>query len=179
MAGHEGEAATLLPLELENKRRVSEDSVSSASTTSLTFERIGEKVADDERISRGTGHAKGRRNMVTPKFPPRGESLAYADEDHADGPLDEDDRDDYDLETGPFLQNQGKAVDKKFRRLLWVIAGVFIGAWVLAFVLFIWRQSYRHASTTPHDPAATTTRGNGKQITMDQVMGGEWRANMI
>jgi dipeptidyl aminopeptidase len=174
MAGHEGEANTLLPLEEGVKGRASQDSISSASTTSLTFERIGEKVAKDKRTSKGNGQ-KGRGNMVTPKFPPR--ESAYADDEHADGSLDDDDREDYDLETGPFLQNQNnKSVDKKFRQLLWVIGGIFIGAWGLAFVLFIWRQSYRHASGTPHDPAATSTRGSGKQVTMDQVMGGQWRA---
>lgn len=153
--------------------RKSQESVSSASTTSLTFERIGEKVAEDERVSKGNGQKKGR-NMVTPKFPPRGEPMGYADDEHAQIPLAEEEDDD--LETGPFLQGQGKAVDKMFKRLMLILGVVFIGAWVLAFVVFIWRQTYRHASSNPHDPAATTTKGNGKQVTMDQVMSGQWRA---
>lgn len=166
MAGHEEEATP---------RRKSQESVSSASTTSLTFERIGEKVADDERASKGNGQKK-RGKMVTPKFRPRGE-LSYADDEHAPSrPLEDDDREDDDLETGPFLQGQGKAVDKKFRRLMLILGVMFIGAWVLAFVLFVYKQTYRHASSNPHDPTATATRGNGKQVTMDQVMGGQWRA---
>jgi dipeptidyl aminopeptidase len=176
MAGHE-EATTLLQTEQDNSSRKSGDSVSSASTTSLVFERISEKVtADDERTSRGNSHKKGRKNMVTAKFPPRGDSFAYADDENEQH-LFEDEDGDGDLETGPFLQSQGdKSVDKKFRRMIWVIGGAFIGIWVVALVLFLARQSYRHASDTPHDPAATVTKGSGKQITLDQVMGGQWRA---
>ncbi|KAL2066442.1 hypothetical protein VTL71DRAFT_2513 [Oculimacula yallundae] len=155
----------LIPLEPSRK---SEDSISSASTTSLVFERIGHRVeAENEK-----------KTMVTPKFPPpRGEVRGYADNEHATSSHDEEEKDDYDLETGPFLQNAaGKTVDKKFRRLLWIVGGVFIGAWVLALVLFLGKQSYRHVSSKPHDPAATATTGTGKKVTLDQVLGGSWRA---
>jgi len=47
----------------------------------------------------------------------------------------------------------------------------------------LWRWLYfwasRHIdirSETPHDPAATSSKGNGKEVTLDQVMGGQWRA---
>jgi dipeptidyl aminopeptidase len=172
MAGHNEEAANLLPPEEEIIERKSDESVSSASTTSLVFERIGERAEADERKP-----MNGKSNMVTPKYPPRGDSLPYRDDNHAQISF-EDEEKDSDLETGPFLNNgSGKAIDKKFRRLLWIIGGVFIGAWVVALALFLFSQSYKHSSTTPHDPTATASRGNGKKVTLDQVMQGVWRAN--
>ncbi|KAF4637516.1 hypothetical protein G7Y89_g573 [Cudoniella acicularis] len=190
MAGHEDsthgeEAAQLLPLPTDQQqasRRASEDSLSSASTTSLVFERIGERVeaAEDGHNHNGNGKGlNGHGNMVTPKFPPRGESMTYADDEHASGSYEEEEKEEDDLESGPFLTKgvTGKTVDKKLRRLIWVVGGIFVGAWVVALILFLARQSYRHSSEIPHDPTATSTRGSGKQITLDQVMGGAWRAN--
>ncbi|TVY75738.1 putative dipeptidyl-aminopeptidase B [Lachnellula suecica] len=171
MAGHGEEAAhQLLPLE---KVRLSEDSLSSASTTSLVFERIGERAGAGNGTSIN-GHSK----MVTPKFPPRGESMGYADDEDMHRQYEGEDKEEDDLESGPFI-NKGvvdKVLDRKFRRLIWIIGGVFIGAWVLALVVFLGRQSYRHPSESPHDPAATSVRGHGKKVTLDQVMGGAWRA---
>jgi dipeptidyl aminopeptidase len=172
MTGHSEEDAQLLPLEEEEQGRNSDESVSSTSTTSLVFERIG-KRAEAEAMKPMNGNKK----TVTPKYPPRDDSLPYRDDDHAQISL-EDEEKETDLETGPFLgDGSGKAVDKKFRRLLWIIGGVFIGAWVTALVLFLFSQTYKHSSTTPHDPAATASRGNGKKVTLDQVMAGQWRAN--
>ena len=172
MAGHNEEAANLLPLEEEIRDRKSDESVSSASTTSLVFERIGERADAEE-----SRPMNGKSKMVTPKYPPRGDSLPYRDDDHTQISLDDEEKEN-DLETGPFLNNgHGKTIDKKFRRLLWIIGGVFIGAWVVALVLFLFNQTYKHSSTTPHDPAATASRGNGKKVTLDEVMSGAWRAN--
>ncbi|KAK6598546.1 pheromone maturation dipeptidyl aminopeptidase [Botrytis cinerea] len=115
--------------------------------------------------------------MVTPKFPPRGER-AYADDEHTQIHLEEEEEKDYDMEDGAFLTNgaTNKSVDKKLRRLIWIIGGVFIGAWVLALFIFLGKQAYKHSSESPHDPQATSSRGSGKKVTMDQVMGGQWRA---
>ena len=169
MAGHPEENAQLLSTEQESMSRNSSDSVAStASTTSLVFDRIGERVA-----------AKGseKQTMVTPKFPPRGER-AYADDEHTQIHLEEEEEKDYDMEDGAFLTNgaTNKSVDKKLRRLIWIIGGVFIGAWVLALFIFLGKQAYKHSSESPHDPQATSSRGSGKKVTMDQVMGGQWRA---
>ena len=171
MVGHNEESTQLLPIEQEEQARKSEESLSTASTTSLVFERLGERAErPDERPM--NGHSQ----TVNPKFPARSDSLAYADDELGQSLLDDEEKDDYDLETGPFLNNgPDKAIDKKFRRLIWVIGSVFIGAWVLALVIFLARQTYRHASETPHDPAATTSRGHGKKVTLDEVMGGQWR----
>ncbi|KAH6670771.1 putative dipeptidyl-aminopeptidase B [Halenospora varia] len=180
MTGHEGnhheEAAQLLPIDQEATRRHSEDSISSASTTSLVFDRIGERVDAAEGNRNGIG--QNSHNMVTPKFPPRGEPLAYADDESASRPYLEEEKEEDDLETGAFInKGSGPTVDRKFRRLIWIVGGVFIGAWVLALVLFLARQSYRHSSGVPHDPTATASQGHGKKITLDQVMGGAWRAS--
>ncbi|KAK6596885.1 pheromone maturation dipeptidyl aminopeptidase [Botrytis cinerea] len=149
--------------------RNSSDSVAStASTTSLVFDRIGERVA---------ANGSEKPTMVTPKFPPRGER-AYADDEHTQIHLEEEEEKDYDMEDGAFLTNgaTNKSVDKKLRRLIWIIGGVFIGAWVLALFIFLGKQAYKHSSESPHDPQATSSRGSGKKVTMDQVMGGQWRA---
>lgn len=154
MAGRSEEATQLLP-EIEENGRKSTDSTSSASTTSLIFERIGERV--DGEASREKRKSKSR------------DASAYAD--------DENDQDhDYDAESGPFMKSD-KAVEKKFRRLIWAIAVIFVGAWVMALVLFLGKQSYKHSSTKPHDAEATASRGNGKKVTLDQVMRGEWWAS--
>ncbi|THV53803.1 hypothetical protein BGAL_0041g00090 [Botrytis galanthina] len=169
MAGHPEENAKLLSTEQESVSRKSSDSVAStASTTSLVFDRIGERVA---------ANGSEKPTMVTPKFPPRGE-MAYADDEHTQIHLDEEEEKDYDMEDGAFLTNgaTNKSVDKKLRRLIWIIGGVFIGAWVLALFMFLGKQAYKHSSESPHDPQATSSRGSGKKVTMDQVMGGQWRA---
>ncbi|KAB8292201.1 hypothetical protein EYC80_007943 [Monilinia laxa] len=169
MAGQTEENAQLLSTEQESVPRKSSDSIAStASTTSLIFDRIGERVAANDTE---------KSTMVTPKFPPRGETV-YADDEHAQINLEEEEEKDYDLEDGAFLTNgsTNKTVDKKFKRLIWIVGGVFIGAWVLALFIFLGKQSYKHSSETPHDPQATASRGNGKKVTMNQVMGGEWRA---
>lgn len=154
MAGRTEEAAQLLP-EFEESGRKSTDSTSSASTTSLIFERIGERV-------------EGESSREKRKSKTRGAST-YAD-------IDDDQEKDYDAESGPFMKSD-KAVEKKFRRLIWAIAIIFVGAWVLALVLFLGKQSYKHSSARPHDAEATASRGNGKKVTLDQVMRGEWWAS--
>ncbi|KAH8593589.1 putative dipeptidyl-aminopeptidase B [Bisporella sp. PMI_857] len=168
MVRHSQEGEQLLPDEQGERRRQSNDSVSSASTTSLVFDRIGARAEASEKPI----------NSAASKYPPRGDSLPYADDDSASRSHDDEEKDE-DLENGPFLNNpplSDKEVDKKFRRLMWIVGGIFIGAWLLALVLFLGRQAYRHPSETPHDPAATASRGNRKQVTLDQVMSGQWRA---
>ncbi|PBP28151.1 putative dipeptidyl-aminopeptidase B [Diplocarpon rosae] len=168
------EDATILPPNQEQAGRDSEDSISSTSTTSLVFERIGQLVeAVDEKGLNGNGS-----KMVTPKFPYRGDSIGYADDEHATSSHDEEEKD-FGLETGPFLNHStGKPADKRFRRLLWTLGGLFVGTWLLAFVLFLGNHSYQHVSSKPHNPSATSSasQGNGKKVTLNQVLSGKWRA---
>ncbi|TAQ84415.1 hypothetical protein B7494_g7248 [Chlorociboria aeruginascens] len=167
MAGHE-EAA----LDQDIQGRESIESTSSASTTSLVFDRIADRSEKLEWTM------NGKKQMVAAKFPPRGDSLGYKDDTNDEVPLvDEEDKDDYDPEIGSFINNGfDKAVDKKLRRLIWIIGGIFIGAWVLALFIFLSSQAYRHSSESPHDPAATASRGNGKKITLGQIQAGTFRA---
>lgn len=73
-------------------------------------------------------------------------------------------------------QRQVRPVDKKFRRLFWIIVAVGTVGW-LAF-LFTTVSQKRHIplSSRPHDPHATSTAGHGKKVTLEQVLGGEWYA---
>jgi dipeptidyl aminopeptidase B len=174
MTESDPEAARLLPIGQEEESRTSHESTSEASTTSLVFERIGERVDADEKPMNGNTKMWPRKHLIK-------QSPSYADDGHADDEragisLGNEESGDS-LESGPFLNNGslGKGVDKRFRRLIWIVGGVFFGAWLLALVLFLWSQAYRHSSAIPHDPAATASRGNGKKITLDQVMGQEWR----
>lgn len=81
-----------------------------------------------------------------------------------------DDEKDRDLESSPF--NGGKANGRSCTKLVWILGGIFIGTWVLATILFLSRQPSQDA---PHDPNAPNV-GNGKKVTLPQVLNGEWRA---
>lgn len=126
------------------------DSVTSASTTSIALERLNESAACQHQ---GFNKTHGRRDALRAK------------------------NEDYDAEDGFVRPLQMRYIDKRTRRILWTLGGLCLGGWLLALVLFVSRQSYKHASTTPHDPAATASRGSGKAVTIDQVLRGQWRAN--
>lgn len=157
MAPPADEAAQLLSASQRDGRRSSQDSVSSASTTSLVLERIGERVETSK-------HPANAGNNKMDKLQSREDTPGYAD-----ALYDEDEKDVLDIENG-FLV--GKPADMRFTRGLWIIGGLFIGVWILAGAIFLSRQAYQ---STAHDPTATSTIGNGKQITLDQVLTGQWR----
>lgn len=81
----------------------------------------------------------------------------------------------YDEEEALYRRSMDRPVEKKVRRIMWSLGGLCLGGWFLALVLFLSRQTYKHSSTMPHDPAATASRGSGKAVTLDQVLGGQWR----
>ncbi|KAI0401804.1 dipeptidyl peptidase IV N-terminal region-domain-containing protein [Xylaria palmicola] len=136
--------------------RLSHDSLSSVSTTSLVFERLGEK----EKAHAGFGSAK------------------LSDFDH-DDPFNSAGDDDDD-ERGVFLpataSRQSRGMDMKLKRILLVVSGIVAAAWIVGLATFISTKSYQHASQKEHDPAATASRGSGKRITLDQVLTGYWGA---
>ncbi|KHO00612.1 dipeptidyl aminopeptidase [Metarhizium album ARSEF 1941] len=135
--------------------RPSQDSLSSVSTTSLVFDRIQQEMDRDPSASR-----TGARDL----------SLTTKDEgDYEDA-----------SETGAFLGQPGvplqqKPMDRGLRRVLTIIAAVFVGAWLAGPGVFLLSGSYRHGSDSEHDPDSTS-RGSGKDVTMDQVLGGFWSA---
>ena len=133
---------------ISDNTRASFDSVSSASTTSIVLERLnGAGQAIDN------GHTK-----APPRTAPFRSKKEYFDED----------------DKG-YRSQREQPMGKRARRIVWLLGSFCLGGWLLALVLFVTQQTYRHASTRPHDPSATTSRGSGKAVTLDQVLGGQWR----
>lgn len=81
-------------------------------------------------------------------------------------------RERFDVEDG-----RAQPVDKKARRWLWIIGTICVIGWGLALFSFLFTGSYKHASTRPHDPLATSTKGSGKKVTLDSVLNGQWYAD--
>ncbi|KAI0125845.1 dipeptidyl peptidase IV N-terminal region-domain-containing protein [Xylariales sp. AK1849] len=130
--------------------RPSRDSLSSVSTTSLVFERIDER----EKLHAGTNTSD------------------FDDDD----PLRDGNDDD---ERGAFLasagsQRKGIAMDRKMKRILLILAGLFLAAWGVGLFTYISSKSYQHSSQKEHDPTATSSRGSGKKISRDQLQSGYW-----
>ncbi|KAI1078237.1 dipeptidyl peptidase IV N-terminal region-domain-containing protein [Whalleya microplaca] len=128
-------------------RSPSRDSLSSVSTTSLVFERIDER----EKLH----------------------------EDKLDDLDDEDPlRDLTDDERGAFLassaRNKSVGVDRKLKRIILIVAGLLVASWVVGLFVFLSSKSYQHSSQKEHDPTATSSRGSGKKVTLDQVLEGYW-----
>lgn len=152
--------------------RMSHDSDTSISTTSIVFDRISERLSN---------HARSSSKRRTSPAPRRG-SAPYADRDNLsdfdeDDPLKEETSSD--LETGPFLRHgptaaAPKRMDRTLKRTVLLLSGIFIGLWVLALVLYISSKSYKHSSDFDHDPQATVSRGSGKKLTLDEIQSGIW-----
>jgi dipeptidyl aminopeptidase len=132
---------------------ISNASVSTASTTSLILEHINKNA---------TSHAS--RAELQEKY--RDEDSEILDHGR--------DRDPLDIEDGGFAGL--KPVEKKARWWIWIICGLCALGWSLALVSFLVGGRYKHASTRPHDPLASTTIGSGKKVTLDSVMSGQWYA---
>lgn len=134
-----------------NSEDGSEASISSISTTSLVLEHI-----NDPSLNGASRSIRGEK---------------YKDIDDDDDEPGQG-RDQFDVEEGRY---QGSTtVDKKARRLLWIIGTICVLGWALALVSFLMNGSYKHASSRPHDPLASFTKGSGKKITLDQVLGGQF-----
>ena len=128
--------------------RTSVDSITSSSDTSIALERLNQ---DGTAI--GNGHTKG---------------LLAARAQGNKG-------DDYDEEDGFYRPSSRQPLEKRNKRIMWALGGLCLGGWLLALLLFLSRQSYRHASSIPFDPAATASHGSGKTVTLDQYLTGVWR----
>lgn len=169
-------------------RRMSHESVSSVSTTSLVFERINEHLmmkkgsALDRSASRQR-HGNGPSGSSYYDSHDRHQLSDFDDED----PLKDEHTND-DLETGPFLGSNGatsgaglqsgmmgmRRMDRGLRRLIMVLSAVFVAVWLVALFAYVSTKAYQHPSQMEHDPQATMTRGSAKKITLDQVMSGDW-----
>ena len=129
-----------------DRNRASLDSITSVSTTSIALERLN--------ISREEG--ENGKSKQTNGF--RGKE------------------EDYDEEDTFISKIRTRPVEKRVQRILWLLGGLCLGGWLLALILFISHQSYKHSSNIPHDPTSTKYRGSGKAVTLDQVLSGAWRA---
>jgi len=81
-----------------------------------------------------------------------------------------------DVEEDLAWQRQVKPADKKVRRVLYILMAIGAVGWVAAFFLFLSQDRHVAHSARPHDPHATATVGNGKKVTLEQVLTGDWYA---
>jgi dipeptidyl aminopeptidase len=140
---------------LSHDSQVSQDSLSSVSTTSLVFDRIQEEMDRDPLTRRSGRHDYLTRNKEHSDF-----------EDSS--------------ELGPFLETPGeplqrKPMDRGFRRILIFVGVVFVVAWLAGLGIFVFSGLYKHESRLEHNNPDADTRGSGKRITMEQVFTGFWQ----
>lgn len=141
-------------------------SLSSVSTTSLVFDRLQEEVEKK----------------------PSDRKTSYRDTDNNYKPFrdeDEDESNDHDLESGPFLPQSGTGagagagigkeipMDRSLKRVLFITFAALVAFWCLGLALFLFTGGHRHASDSEHDPNADS-RGSGKSVTLAQVQSGFW-----
>lgn len=160
----------------ERKSSMSHDSESSNSTTSLVFEHINDRLEKEKNTS-----SRGRRPAGGGGY--RDRVSDFDDEDPLNANAD-------DLETGPFLTGaaaplsgamasvRNANMDRGFRRVLLIVGGMLVAAWVGGLIGYVVSKSYKHPSQTEHDPQATApSRGSGRSISMDQIRSGFWGAS--
>lgn len=126
--------------------RESYDSLSSVSTTSLVFDRLDEREKLNDR---------------------------FHDLDDED-PLHHGDDDERGAFLGSAMGRKVVGVDKSLKRVVFLLSGLFVAAWVIGLFTFLSTKSYQHSSHKEHDPTATADRGSGKKVTLNQVMQGFW-----
>ncbi|KAK4507229.1 hypothetical protein PRZ48_000964 [Zasmidium cellare] len=93
---------------------------------------------------------------------------------YSDGPARE--TEEMDMEDQLAWQRSVKPADKKARRILYILIAIGAVGWIAALFMFISQDNHVPHSARPHDPHATSTTGNGKKVTLDQVLRGEWSA---
>jgi dipeptidyl aminopeptidase len=126
----------------------SEASASSISTTSLVLEHINDEAINIARSKHGEKYTDNDND-----------TFGHAHER-------------FDVEDGKF--HPLTPVDKKARRTLWIVGTICVLGWALALVSFLMNGTYKHASTRPHDPNASVTKGSGRKITLDSILGGQF-----
>lgn len=126
--------------------RRSVDSVTSVSSTSVVLQHLNESAAN--------GNTYKKINPRTPLI----------------GDKDEH----YDEEENHYTSAAEQPVKRKVRIVLLALCGLCLGGWLLALFLFLSQGTDRHSMAIPYAPAATASRGSGKTVTLDQVLGGQW-----
>lgn len=93
------------------------------------------------------------------------------DAQYSDGPEEE-----FTVEDQIAWKRHSKGADRKWRHIIWGLAGVALLGWVAALFLFLSQDRHVSHSQRPHDPDATKTIGNGKKVELEQILTGEWFA---
>ena len=148
--GHAGSLEETEPLTQRNSSatpssRHSTETITSVSTTSLVLENLN---GGTQPLANGKPHKPVH-------------DFEYRDDDE-------------DVEQSRYSWVATKGVEKKTRRVVWIVATIGLGGWALALVLFIIGGRYKHPSTVPFDHDRPS-KLSGKRITLDQVMGGFWQ----
>lgn len=157
---HDSDETHPLTRPSQDSHSESRDSLDSISTTSAIL----------EQLSLHQDHNSRQQNLDTKK--------PYQDEEEASDATLLDPISSFDIEDQPGKTYHGGMipVDKRYRRYLWILGLVCFVGWGLAALLFFVKGNYKHASTLPHDPLATASRGTGKKVTLEEVQSGQWRA---
>ena len=136
----------------DNSRR-SLGSTSSVSSTSAVLEHL-----NDTAETNGNGHTT--TNHKTPLMSDRDEK--------------------YDEEQ-TFLRPEEQPPSTRVRVVVWTLCGLCLGGWLLALFLFLRSGTIPIPSGLASNPLATPSKGSEKPVsvkavTLDQVLGGQWRA---
>ena len=79
----------------------------------------------------------------------------------------------FNIEDGTTISNA--PVDKKARKVLWVIATIGLAGWILALFAFLLTTSGSRTEKISHDPSPVTVEDSNRTVTLDQVLSGQWR----
>ncbi len=127
--------------------RISEDSITSISTTSLVLEQL---------------NAPPYQNGGVPKGKPTHE-FEYRDDDE-------------DIEAPRYISPAGEPVSRGTKRIIWLVVVIAIAGWTLALASFLVNGNYKHSSKLPYDHEEPA-KSSGKKVTLNQVMSGQWAAH--
>jgi dipeptidyl aminopeptidase B len=144
---------------LDERRRDSLGSVSTASTTSLVLENLNEY---GEKRKKHTGENRRSSKAASRRPAADDDQEAYRD-------------DESDTEVPRFRSRDGTQRDMSsaLRRAIWIVAVIAAAGWGLAIVLFL--ASGRHKPGTYQYDDENPRVGSGRKITMGQIHRGEWR----
>ena len=75
-----------------------------------------------------------------------------------------------DLEAGP-KKDEKQLMEKKMRRIVYIVAFALIGAWVVALIVYLSKEAYKYQANTDD----METPNVGRTISMEQIQSGLWR----
>ncbi|KAK6336411.1 hypothetical protein TWF696_001969 [Orbilia brochopaga] len=131
----------------DSDRRSLDNSSSTDSTTSLVLERLNPSGG-----GAGNAASSARRRQV-----------------------DDEEFTSYDLsDVERNFEKRDQPMEGRVRRMIWIIGGLLVGAWILAMIIYVLRDWNTVGS--PGDPEQTKTTKAGKKITSDMIQTGQFRA---